>query len=72
MGHGLFRMKLPGKGTWLGHFGGVLGSTAGLWWQEERDCVICVLANVGKSHTGDMPSGVTNVVLESDSLAIAS
>ncbi len=72
MGHGLFRMKLPGKGTWLGHFGGVLGFTAGLWWQEEGDCVICVLANVGKSHAGDVQSGVNSVVLESDFLAIAS
>ena len=71
MGHGLFRMNILDKGTWIGHFGGVLGFTAGLWWQEDGDCAICVLGNVGTQHAGKVSSSVTNVVLHSDFLFLA-
>jgi D-alanyl-D-alanine carboxypeptidase len=73
MGRGLFRMTLPGaRGTWLGHFGGVLGFTAGLWFQEKGSCAVCVLSNVGKMHAGDVPSAVTQVIVASDFLVAAS
>jgi len=66
MGHGLFRGDSPlGYGTWLGHNGSVLGFTGTLWWSEEGDCAICVLANVGTMHAGDVPSSAPQVAWES-------
>lgn len=65
MGHGLFRMRDSEKDGWLGHFGGVLGLTAALWWKEEGDCVISVLSNVGVIHSGDVPSSGAHVVIKS-------
>ncbi|KAF3073747.1 hypothetical protein CFAM422_003957 [Trichoderma lentiforme] len=65
MGHGLFRMRDSEKNGWLGHFGGVLGFTAALWWKEEGDCVISVLSNVGVIHSGDVPSSGAHVVIKS-------
>lgn len=65
MGHGLFRMRDSEKDGWLGHFGGVLGFTAALWWKEEGDCVISVLSNVGVIHSGDVPSSGAHVVIKS-------
>lgn len=57
MGHGLFRVK-SGERTWLGHSGGVLGFSAGLWWTENGDCTVCMLSNVGVVNTGGSePSG---------------
>jgi len=71
-GHGLFRMKLvDGSGRWIGHSGGVLGFSAGLWWHEERDCVVAVLGNVGTVHTGGAVGGVKAVLSESDFPAVA-
>lgn len=65
MGHGLFRMRDSEKNGWLGHFGGVLGFTAALWWKEEGDCAISVLSNVGVIHSGDVPSSGAHVVIKS-------
>lgn len=72
MGHGLFRMTVLGKGTWLSHSGGVLGFSSGLWWQEDRNCVVCVLENVGTVHTGNAMSGVKRVIRGSNFLVMAS
>lgn len=60
-GHGLFRMRLR-SGYWIGHSGGVLGFSAGLWWHEETDCAICVLGNVGFVHAETASKGVKAVV----------
>jgi len=73
-GHGLFRMQLASSpGRWIGHSGGVLGFSAGLWWHEEKDCVICVLGNVGTMHSGNggPARGVKGVISESDFPSIA-
>lgn len=70
MGHGLFRVTLPGKGSWMGHSGGVLGFSSALWWKEGEDCVTSVLSNVGTVHAGKVPFGVSGVVRESDFLNI--
>lgn len=72
MGHGLFRMKRPGGGKWLGHFGGVLGFTAALWWEDGGDCVVSVLSNVGTMHAGNVPSSAGHVVVKSGLLEVAS
>jgi D-alanyl-D-alanine carboxypeptidase len=72
MGHGLFRGESPlGYGTWLGHHGSVLGFTGTLWWSEEGDCAVCVLANVGPMHAGDAPSSALQVAWESEFLQLA-
>jgi len=70
-GHGLFRMELQDSGKWLGHAGGVLGFSSGLWWHEEEDCVICVLGNLGIVHTGGAVVGVKAVISSSDFPALA-
>ncbi|EXA46423.1 beta-lactamase [Fusarium oxysporum f. sp. pisi HDV247] len=72
MGHGLFRIKRPDGGAWLGHFGRVLGFTAALWWKEGGDCVIVVLSNVGRMHAGNVPSSGSHVVAKSNLLEFAS
>ncbi|UNI16566.1 hypothetical protein JDV02_002992 [Purpureocillium takamizusanense] len=75
MGRGLFRMTRPGDGRrWLGHFGGVLGFTAALWWEEGegRDCAVAVLSNVGTMHAGMVPSSGGHVVVKSELLELAS
>jgi D-alanyl-D-alanine carboxypeptidase len=72
IGHGLFRFKSPlGDGNWLGHNGSVLGFTGALWWAEEGDCAVCVLANVGTMHAGDVPSSAAHVVMKSEFLTLA-
>ncbi|KAI1847273.1 hypothetical protein JX265_013546 [Neoarthrinium moseri] len=72
-GRGLFRVMAPDTGTkWIGHFGSVLGFTAGLVWQEEGDCAVCVLANVGTVHSEKVPSSAAGVVLRTNFLNIAS
>lgn len=70
-GHGLFRMNRAGSGRWIGHSGGVLGFSSGLWWHEDLDCVICVLGNVGTVHTGGVTQGVKAVVTTSESPSLA-
>ncbi|RFU77968.1 d-ala-d-ala carboxypeptidase [Trichoderma arundinaceum] len=65
MGHGIFRMRDSDSNGWLGHFGGVLGFTAALWWKEEGDCAISVLSNVGVIHSGEVPSSGAHLVLRS-------
>ncbi|KAJ6441421.1 D-Ala-D-Ala carboxypeptidase [Purpureocillium lavendulum] len=72
MGHGLFRMKRPDGRRWLGHFGGVLGFTAALWWEEGGDTVVSVLSNVGTMHAGNVPSSAGHVVVKSNLLELAS
>jgi D-alanyl-D-alanine carboxypeptidase len=72
MGHGLFRSDSPlGYGTWLGHHGSVLGFTGTLWWSGKGDCAVCVLANVGTMHAGDVPSSAPQVAWESKFLELA-
>ncbi|KAK6408559.1 hypothetical protein LTR95_018414 [Oleoguttula sp. CCFEE 5521] len=68
MGCGLFRLQTETAGPWLGHFGAVLGFSAGLWWQE--DCVVCILTNVGTLQTGEQ-SAMTTLIRESKFLGIA-
>nr|OQO21827.1 hypothetical protein B0A51_10135 [Rachicladosporium sp. CCFEE 5018] len=68
MGCGLFRLQTETVGPWLGHFGAVLGFSAGLWWQH--DCVVCVLTNVGTLQTGEQ-SAMTTLIRESKFLNIA-
>lgn len=70
MGHGLFRMLVPGKGTWLGHSGGVLGFSSGLWWKEDGDCAISMLSNEGVVHSQVTPA-VKRIILESNFLDLA-
>ncbi|KAK9423192.1 putative D-Ala-D-Ala carboxypeptidase [Seiridium unicorne] len=73
MGHGIFRLKAPhDDNTWLGHFGSVLGFTGALWWQEEGDCAVCVLANVGTVHSGNVPSSAADIIRKSQFLRVAS
>ncbi|UCG86834.1 MAG: hypothetical protein JSW71_23560 [Gemmatimonadota bacterium] len=38
--------------TILGHGGGTLGFTAGMYWLEDTDIVVVFLANVGGMHSG--------------------
>ena len=38
--------------TILGHGGGTLGFSAGMYWLEDTDIVIVVLTNVGQMHSG--------------------
>ena len=71
MGYGLFRKEIPGKGTWLGHSGGVLGFSAQLWWREDGDCVVCVLANLGTVNAGPVSFGTTPIIGASDFLNLA-
>jgi len=67
MGCGLFRLSLQDKGTWLGHSGGVLGFSAGLWWKD--DCVLCLLWNVGTMHTGTK-TAVMRIIRETEFLPL--
>jgi hypothetical protein len=38
--------------TILGHGGGTLGFTAGMYWLEDTGIVVVMLANVGGMHSG--------------------
>ncbi|KPK55983.1 MAG: hypothetical protein AMS21_13050 [Gemmatimonas sp. SG8_38_2] len=38
--------------TGLGHGGGTLGFTAGMYWLEDTDIVVVVLTNAGQMHSG--------------------
>ncbi|KAE9382023.1 beta-lactamase/transpeptidase-like protein [Stipitochalara longipes BDJ] len=72
IGHGLFRFKSPlGYGNWLGHNGSLLGFTGSLFWAEEGDCAVCVLANVGTMHAGDVPSSAAHVAINTEFLELA-
>jgi len=72
IGHGLFRFKSPlGYGSWLGHNGSVLGFTGSLFWAEEGDCVVSVLANVGTMHAGEVPSSAAHVAINTEFLDLA-
>lgn len=63
MGHGLFRFKSPkGDGTWLGHNGSVLELTGALWWNEDVDCAVYCVTNVGTMHCGSVPSPTNSVL----------
>ena len=48
-----------GDYTVLGHGGGTLGFTAGMYWLEDTDIVVVVLANVGGMHSGLLQSPVS-------------
>lgn len=72
VGHGLLRFRSPfGYGTWLGHNGSVLGFTGTLWWKEDADCAVCILANVGTMHAGKVPSSAPDVLIKSGFLGLA-
>lgn len=72
MGHGIFRLRRPAApGLWVGHNGGVLGFTAALWWDAKSGCTVAVLANVGSSHAGAVPSNAGRVALKTDFLGLA-
>ncbi|CCD56444.1 similar to D-Ala-D-Ala carboxypeptidase B [Botrytis cinerea T4] len=72
IGHGIFRFEHPTTHkNWLGHNGSVLGFTGSLWWNEELDCAVCVLANVGTMHAGKVSSSAPQIVFESEFLEIA-
>ena len=41
----------------------MLGSSGGMWWEEEGPCVVAVCANVGSMHCGsDVRSGESFVI----------
>lgn len=74
MGHGLFRMKEPygdGDSMWLGHSGGVLGYTSGMWWAEDSDCIVTILSNVGTMHSGVVPASVGSIISNTKLLHLA-
>lgn len=71
MGRGAFRQIIPGQGAWIGHSGGVLGFSAQLWWKEDGDCVVCVLANVGTVNAGKVDFGTSPIVQRSNFLGLA-
>ncbi|KAF8858979.1 beta-lactamase/transpeptidase-like protein [Acephala macrosclerotiorum] len=72
VGNGLMRFHSPfGYGTWLGHNGSVLGFTGALWWKEDADCAVCILANVGTMHAGKVPSSAPDVLIKSEFLGLA-
>ena len=73
MGHGLFRFQGPDDaGHWLGHYGDVLGFTGAWCWNEEGDCAVCVLANIGTVDAGGVPSSASDLVEKSAFLRAAS
>ncbi|KAF7960321.1 hypothetical protein EAE96_000008 [Botrytis aclada] len=72
IGHGIFRFR--GSRTqqnWLGHNGSVLGFTASLWWNEQIDCAVCVLANVGTMHAGKVSSSAPQIAFQYQFLEVA-
>ncbi|TGO08241.1 hypothetical protein BTUL_0219g00100 [Botrytis tulipae] len=72
IGHGIFRSGNPRtQENWLGHNGSVLGFTGSLWWNDEIDCVVCVLANVGTMHAGKVSSSAPQIAFESEFLEVA-
>ncbi|KAF7926426.1 hypothetical protein EAE99_005621 [Botrytis elliptica] len=72
IGHGIFKSGNPHtQKNWLGHNGSVVGFTGSLWWNEEIDCVVCVLANVGTMHAGKVPSSAPQIAFESEFLEVA-
>ncbi|KAF7924744.1 uncharacterized protein EAE97_010695 [Botrytis byssoidea] len=72
IGHGIFRSGNPRtQENWLGHNGSVLGFTGSLWWKDEIDCVVCVLANVGTMHAGKVSSSAPQIAFESKFLEVA-
>lgn len=72
IGHGIFRFEHPTTHkNWLGHNGSVLGFTGSLWWNDELDCAVCVLANVGTMHAGKVSSSAPQIVFESEFLETA-
>jgi len=48
----------------LGHGGGTLGFTAGMYWLEDTDIVLVVLTNVGQMHSGLQMSPVSTFFRE--------
>ncbi|OAQ64678.1 D-stereospecific peptide hydrolase [Pochonia chlamydosporia 170] len=73
-GRGLFRTKFAGSGGseyWDGHFGGVLGFTAGLWWAEDGDVVVAVFSNVGTMHAGSVAGSGAHVIMNTGFLGVA-
>lgn len=70
IGHGLFRAKTE-HGFLRGHNGSVLGFTGSLWWCEDSDCVISVVANVGTMHCGEVPAAANTVLFQSKFLPLA-
>ena len=42
-----------------GHSGGTLGFTAYMYWVEDTDVILVMLANVGGMHSGLSPSPVS-------------
>ncbi|TGO46833.1 hypothetical protein BCON_0305g00030 [Botryotinia convoluta] len=72
IGHGIFRFRdSRTQENWLGHNGSVLGFTGSLWWNEEIDCVVCVLANVGTMHAGRVSSSAPQIIFQSEFLEVA-
>ena len=43
----------------FGHSGGTLGFTAYMYWLEDTDIILVMLANVGGMHSGLSPSPVS-------------
>ncbi|KAF5878999.1 putative d-stereospecific peptide hydrolase protein [Botrytis fragariae] len=72
IGHGIFRFgKSRTQTNWLGHNGSVLGFTGSLWWNEEIDCIVCVLANVRSTHAGKVSSSAPQIAFQSELLEVA-
>ncbi len=67
VGHGLFHTVIsPSKHPVLGHSGSVLGYTGALYWHEEKDISIVVLANVGTMHIGQSLPNASSVAMGTD------
>jgi D-alanyl-D-alanine carboxypeptidase len=60
VGHGLFRQKV-GEYWLIGHTGGVLGSTANVFWIEGTPTVYSVLSNVGIEDIGEHKPSASSV-----------
>ena len=55
VGHGLFRRHMPNMQI-IGHSGSVLGFTGAMYWHEDEDLAVAIVANVGTMHGGqDLP-----------------
>jgi D-alanyl-D-alanine carboxypeptidase len=61
VGHNVFRYEYPEDLVLIGHGGSVLGFTASVYWVEDADVAVAVLANVGTMHSGRVPASAGSV-----------
>jgi D-alanyl-D-alanine carboxypeptidase len=61
VGHNVFRYEYPEDLVLIGHGGSVLGFTASIYWVEDADVAVAVVANVGTMHSGRVPASAGTV-----------